>query len=210
MQQRSRSPNLNGARALGQHFKLLGHREASSHNSLAVCTAEESVWKWETRASGEVKKYEQVMDKRLKRRTSACKLDKKRQQINLGTKDNGKTQKHQLLRDYERHYWKYLHFNVIMRFVGAYGVWLKENIVPRINLICLPKIFFFFLFFLQRQFSCCLDDFFFFLVVPLSEENPTFSFRAGAKLDGAGVDDGSNFYQKKKKKNTDLTLNLHA
>lgn len=81
-----------------------------------------------------------------------------------------------------------------MRFVGAYGVWLKENIVPRINLICLPKIFFFF---------------FFFLMVSLSEENPTFSFRARAKLDGAGVDDGSNFYQKKKK-NTDLTLNLHA
>lgn len=206
MQQRSRSPNLNGVRALGQHFKLLGHREASSHNSLAACTAEESVWKWETRASGEVKKYEQVMDKRLKRRTSACKLDKKRQEINLGTKDNGKTQKHQLLRDYERHYWKYLHFNVIMRFVGAYGVWLKENIVPRINLICLPKIFFLFFFSCKDSSVAAWMIFFFFLVVPLSEENPTFSFRAGAKLDGAGVDDGSNFYQKKKKRTLTLPL----
>lgn len=39
----------------------------------------------------------------------------------------------------------------------------------------------------------------FFLMVPLSEENPTFSLRARAKLVGAGVDDGSNFYQKEKK-----------
>lgn len=86
--------------------------------------------------------------------------------------------KHQLSRDWTRRNWKYLHFNVIMLF-GTYGVWLKESVVPIVNLIRLPKTF-----------SCCLDD-----VCPDSTEKKkkkkdrlTFYRCTGAKLDGAQID----------------------
>lgn len=63
-------------------------------------------------------------------------------EANLSEEDPGK---HQLSWDWTKRNWKYLHFNVIMRF-GTYGVWLKESVVPVLRLIPLPETF-----------SFCLD-----------------------------------------------------
>lgn len=97
--------------------------------------------------TGEASSHDGLREKMRARRTSAEAKKRRRREwwsvtvgkleANLSEEDPGK---HQLSRDWTRRNWKYLHFKVIMLF-GTYGVWLKESVVPVVNLIRLPKTF---------------------------------------------------------------------
>lgn len=122
-------------------FHAARHRESpkqETHTRSALLKCE---------VTGEACSHGGLRDKMRRRRTSGEAETKSRREwwsvtvgtleANLSEEDPGK---HQLLRDWTRRSWKYLHFEVIMLF-GTYGAWLKESVVPVVNLIRLPNTF---------------------------------------------------------------------
>lgn len=139
--------------------------------------------------TGEASSHDGLREKMRTRRTSAEAKKKSRREwwsvtvgtleANLREKDPGK---HQLSLDWTRRNWKYLHFKVIMLF-GTYVAWLKESVVPVVNLIRLPKTF-----------SSSLND----LCQDFKKRKRAQRFIAQSKLNGAETEFNCMFCQKKK------------